>query len=203
MSANRRYEAIVFDAFGTLVRVGTRLSPYRKLQKVMAGYGRPIHPDDAIMMMTTETGLAGIAQRCGVKLPASELVPIEEDLYRELSTISLFDDALTAIARARSEGLRIAICSNLATPYGAVVTALLPKLDTYAWSFRVGAVKPAPRIYAHVTESLGCAPSKILFVGDSLAADVVGPRAAGMDAIHLDRESRAEGSIRGLEALFG
>lgn len=204
MNADRDVQAVVFDAFGTLVRIGTRLGPYRALQKVMANYGRPIQSDDAVMMMTTETGLAGIVQRCGVRVPVSKLAPIEEDLYRELSTIRLFDDAITAIIRVRRRGMKIAICSNLAAPYGAVVTALLPRFDAYAWSFRVGAVKPDPRMYAYVAEAVGCAPSRILFVGDTVAADVAGPRAAGMTALHLDRgaETRRDDSLKGLDELF-
>lgn len=204
MNADRDVQAVVFDAFGTLVRIGTRLGPYRALQKVMADYGRPIQPDDAVMMMTAETGLAGIVQRCGVTVPVSELAPIEENLYRELSTIRLFDDATAAVMRARRRGLKIAICSNLAAPYGAVVMALLPQFDAYAWSFRVGTVKPDPHMYAYVAGALGCAPSRILFVGDTVAADVTGPRAAGMTALHLDRgpQTRLDGSLKGLDELF-
>ena len=186
------------------MRIGTRYGPYRKLQKVMTDYGRAIQPDDAIMMMTADTGLAGIVQRCGLTIPVSALAPIEEDLYRELATIRLFDDAITTILRARSERLKIASCSNLAAPYGAVVTALLPGLDAYAWSFRVGAVKPDPRIYVYVAETLGCAPSSMVFVGDTVAADVEGPRAVGMATVHLDRAAgtRIGGTIKALDELF-
>ncbi|QOC93850.1 HAD family hydrolase [Micromonospora craniellae] len=46
-----------------------------------------------------------------------------------------------------------------------------------------GTVKPNPRFYAKVAEAAGSAPAKIVFVGDTLAKDVTGPRASGMRAV--------------------
>lgn len=47
-------------------------------------------------------------------------------------------------------------------------------------------MKPQVEIYRLVCRRLGVEPSQVLFVGDSLEADVQGPHAAGLFAIHID-----------------
>jgi putative hydrolase of the HAD superfamily len=51
----------------------------------------------------------------------------------------------------------------------------------------LGCAKPDPRAYAGVADSLTLAPAEILFVGDEPHADVVGPRAAGMQTVWVNR----------------
>jgi putative hydrolase of the HAD superfamily len=50
----------------------------------------------------------------------------------------------------------------------------------------VGVAKPDPRIFASAVDALGVEPERILYVGDSVANDVVGARAAGLHPLHLD-----------------
>jgi FMN hydrolase / 5-amino-6-(5-phospho-D-ribitylamino)uracil phosphatase len=51
----------------------------------------------------------------------------------------------------------------------------------------LGYAKPDPRAYAVVAETLTLKPAEILFVGDEPNADVVGPRAAGMQTVWVNR----------------
>jgi putative hydrolase of the HAD superfamily len=51
----------------------------------------------------------------------------------------------------------------------------------------LGCAKPDPRAYAGIAESLTLKPAEILFVGDEPNADVVGPRAAGMQTVWVNR----------------
>jgi putative hydrolase of the HAD superfamily len=55
----------------------------------------------------------------------------------------------------------------------------------------LGFAKPDLRAYAALAEALTLAPSEILFVGDEPHADVVGPRAAGMRTVWVNRAGRA------------
>ena len=41
-------------------------------------------------------------------------------------------------------------------------------------------------IYARVLDGLQIEPSRVLFVGDTPLADIEGPRAAGVKAVHVD-----------------
>lgn len=89
----------------------------------------------------------------------------------------------------RERGLKLALCSNLADPYAAPILAQLGlPLDCYAWSFQVGAIKPDPRIYAYVLRQLGCTAEEVLFVGDSVEADLAGPASIGMRVQLIQRQ---------------
>lgn len=52
----------------------------------------------------------------------------------------------------------------------------------------IGFAKPDPRAYHHVCSQLNRLPSAVLHVGDRHDLDVVAARAAGLGAVHLDRE---------------
>jgi putative hydrolase of the HAD superfamily len=47
--------------------------------------------------------------------------------------------------------------------------------------------KPDPRAFAPLGEQLGVAPDTIMYVGDSVTADVEGALASGLQAVWLDR----------------
>lgn len=90
----------------------------------------------------------------------------------------------------RRRGLTLAICSNWDWDlHDAVASAgLTGEFDVVISSAWVGARKPHPRIYSHTLDQLGVAPTEVLFVGDTWACDVDGPRAAGMHTVYLRRE---------------
>ena len=52
-------------------------------------------------------------------------------------------------------------------PYGKIFSSLLPPLDTYAWSYEVGVIKPGPKIYQSLIDQLRCQTSEVLFIGDT------------------------------------
>jgi putative hydrolase of the HAD superfamily len=51
----------------------------------------------------------------------------------------------------------------------------------------LGCAKPDPRAYTRLAELLTLNPAEILFVGDDPHADVVGPRAVGMQTVWVNR----------------
>ncbi|HEV7609708.1 MAG TPA: HAD family hydrolase [Steroidobacteraceae bacterium] len=73
----------------------------------------------------------------------------------------------------------------------------------------LGCAKPDPRAYARLADSLTLKPAEILFVGDEPHADVVGPRAAGMQTVWVNRGGvvwpaalpAADACITGLDGL--
>lgn len=68
-------------------------------------------------------------------------------------------------------------------------------------SSEVGADKPHPGIYEHALAQCGIAPADALMVGDEWEADVLGPRRAGMRALHIERPRQDLRAL--LEALKG
>ncbi|WP_371234442.1 HAD family hydrolase [Pseudomonas sp. QE6] len=182
-----RIQAVVFDVFGTLLRIGLRKKPYLQLMKLAREQGRKPLPDDARMLMTEELGLLGAAERLGLAVATSMLTELEHDLFTELSSVELFPDATPAIRMLQDAGVRVAACSNLAAPYAIPAKLLLPNLDAYCWSFIAGTIKPEPRIYRQVALQLGCPLDSIAMIGDTLEADCLGPRRSGIRGFHLSR----------------
>ncbi|WP_242001332.1 HAD family hydrolase [Achromobacter spanius] len=59
--------------------------------------------------------------------------------------------------------------------------------DFCAWSYEASAVKPQPEIYQYLCDGIGCRPEEVLMIGDTIEADMVGPRKFGMHGYHLNR----------------
>lgn len=77
-------------------------------------------------------------------------------------------------------------------PYGSPLVACLPSTpDALVLSYEVGLAKPAPAIFHLVCERLSFAAQEILFVGDTQSADIDGPRAIGMPAMHISEFTKS------------
>lgn len=189
--------AVLFDVYGTLVRIGERRAPFRALLTRMEAAGRARQAGDAAAIMSRRLDLAGAAALLGADLSAPELAALERDLQTELASVRLFSDAPAVLQALAARGLKFGLCSNLAAPYAAPVLGLLPPLDAYAWSFEVGAIKPEPAIYAHACRQLDCEPGQVLMVGDTPEADLHGPRRFGMRSLLLRREGPKAGDEPG------
>lgn len=181
--------AVVFDVYGTLLRIGERRHPFRQLMKVLRSQGRQPQTDDARILMTNDVGITGAAALLNAKLSLAELGRLENDIFRELASVSLYDDSLAALEKIKNAGLKIGLCSNLAAPYAVPAHLLLPRVDAYAWSFEVGAIKPEVAIYKHISKKLNCSPSSIVMIGDTYEADVIGPSNADLKGYHLQRSA--------------
>jgi HAD superfamily hydrolase (TIGR01509 family) len=185
-------KAILFDVYGTLVDIRDKRAPFRRLLQIGAGQGRLPDGRDADIIMGQPVGLPEAAARLGICLSEGERERLEGDLRAELASIAPFADTLPTLQALKQRGFKLGLCSNLAQDYAAPVLALLPfALDAHVWSFDAAAIKPEPSIYAQACRALGCAPGEVLMVGDTLEADVDGPRAFGMQALLLDRKRRA------------
>lgn len=150
----------IFDAFGTVVRIGHRTNPYRQLLREGIKQGRRPHPGDAHLIMTLNLDLRGVAEHLGIQPSQSRMDEIETDLKAELDSIEAYPDAIQAIAMLQERGVALGICSNLAKTYGAAMKRLFPGMDAYAFSFEVGAAKLDPRIYQALLENIGAKPGQ-------------------------------------------
>lgn len=90
----------------------------------------------------------------------------------------------------------MAICSNLAHPYGIVIDQLLPDFNfIQCLSYEVGYIKPDKEMYEWITKHTGTMPSESLFVGDTLLADYEGPKRFGFQARHLVRRGHSSKEV--------
>lgn len=186
-------QAILLDAFGTILQMRNGKHPYRHLLKEGLRQGRHPRPDDVHLLMTLNGGLALAAEHLGIAVAPSRLAEIEEILEQEISSIEAFPDALEAVALLQEHGRQIAVCSNLAFPYGPAVKRLLPTLEVFGFSFEIGVTKPDPLIYRTTCQMLGVEPigiageNRVIMIGDSLRCDCYGPRVVGITGIRLTR----------------
>ncbi|MEW1960041.1 HAD family hydrolase [Kineococcus sp. NPDC059986] len=101
-----------------------------------------------------------------------------------------FDDVEDALAAVAAAGLRVALLTN------GVPEQQHAKLDALGLTGRVGPVltagelglaKPRPEVFLAACAAVDADPARTLHVGDDHPVDVVGARAAGLRAVHLDR----------------
>jgi HAD superfamily hydrolase (TIGR01509 family) len=95
--------------------------------------------------------------------------------------------------RLRAAGLRLGVVSNSDGRVEAALTAagLRDCFEVVIDSALFGAEKPDPAIFRAALEALGVAPEEALYVGDLYEVDVLGARAAGIEAILLLPETAA------------
>lgn len=179
---------VIFDAFGTLVKIHEGSHPYRQILKLGIQQGRRPQPDDAIALMTNPWGLAEAAKHLGIAVDTHLLEDIQGQLDAELKNISAYPDGLEAVSLLQDAGFKVAVCSNLAQPYATAIERLYPSLDGYSYSFEVGAVKPEFEIYQDACRQICLQPAMIDMVGDSQRSDQTGPTEFGMRGWYLDRE---------------
>jgi HAD superfamily hydrolase (TIGR01549 family) len=184
-------KAILFDVYGTLVEIDDKRAPFSQLIDIGVRQGRQPSDKDAGIIMGQPVGLREAAELFGIRLTDADRERLESELSAELASIAPFADTLPALRELKNRGFKLGLCSNLALDYAAPIVSVLPfALDAYVWSFDTGAIKPDPVIYAHACRQLSCAPGEVLMVGDTVEADVEGPRAFGMQALWLDRTQR-------------
>jgi putative hydrolase of the HAD superfamily len=210
-----RYEAVLFDALGTLVRLEP---PWPLLAGVLASrYGIEISQEQARDAMRAEmtyylehhiegrdrVTLEQLRTRCAAVL-GEALPDVSRRLTRaELTDVLLeslrfvpFPDAATALGSLRALGIRAAVVSNWDCSLGGLLggLGLGGLLDAVVTSAEAGARKPERRIFEVALEALRCRPERAIFVGDSLDIDIAGGRAAGIRSVLIDRAASAPGS---------
>jgi FMN phosphatase YigB (HAD superfamily) len=189
---------VLFDAFGTLLKIPRGRHPYRQIIKEGIRQGRRPQPDDLRLIMTHDLTLAQAAEQFGINIHPQLMADIRGDLEADLNSIEPFEDGLRAVETLQAEGLNVAIASNLAAPYSHPIRRLYPTVDSYGFSFAIGAMKPDPFFYRATCELLGADTSdyfgnnKVAMIGDSEKCDRDGPRAVGIRGFLLNRQGHKD-----------
>jgi putative hydrolase of the HAD superfamily len=210
-STSAPLSAIFFDAGNTLLRMnyaaiaerlealGRRVSP-AALQR--AEWRARVRLDDDLFARrspdaSTETGsthgryLRYLLEEAGAADDALVRAMTEWRLTynRPVGPWNVADpDADAALALAREAGVRTAVISNSNGSIRGLLESLglARRLDFVIDSGEVGVEKPDPRIFQLALARAGITPAEAVYVGDLYSIDVVGARAAGMDALLID-----------------
>lgn len=189
---------VVFDLYGTLIQFGVQQHPYRTILTWARENGRKPRPDDARLLMTTDGSPEQAFELLDIYPPEKLIRQFRINVARELDSLVLFDDVIPTLSRLSQAGLRLAVCSNLAKPYGAAIDGLLPQFDLLrCLSYQAGFIKPEPEIYEWLLESSGLTKESIIFVGDNKIADYEGPSGFGFNAFHLVRGAKSDAQTIG------
>lgn len=208
-----RTRGVIFDFYGTLVRMVAPLPPShasvfdrRGLGAHAARWGDqwsvgPADGEEHAAHSVSEHAyhswelerLKTRARGCGVPAEQLDGLAAELDAATKDMRLQAYADVRGTLADLRGRGLTVALCSNWFWDLeGAVAAAGLDGLfDVVVTSARAGARKPHPLIYRTALRGCGLRAEETLFVGDAWGPDVEGPLAAGMRAAHLCRTDAA------------
>jgi putative hydrolase of the HAD superfamily len=154
------------------------------------------HTTEAAQAMERATGNDG--ERAAVYLealfrysgvPADRMPEVREcleQLHRERHLwCSVHERTHESLRRLRAAGLRLGIVSNSdgRVEEALAASGLRDYFEVVMDSSLVGVEKPDPKIFRAALDALGVAPEEALYVGDLYEVDVVGARAAGMEAV--------------------
>ena len=105
----------------------------------------------------------------------------------------LEDDAHPTLQALRTQGYKLGLISNTGDDTNVQTLVdrdeLRPYFDVIITSAAQGIRKPNPRIFRIALEHWGISPSQAAMVGDSLGADILGARNAGLYSIWVTRRA--------------
>jgi len=200
--------AVLLDFYGTLAHAVSWGPPYRD---VLASHGYELHDDvraaygDNSVDGTEHvehsqsrdhyeawrlSRLESMLRDCGVGDDDVGRLAGELRVASRSFELASYPEVPAVLAELRSRGLTTVVCSNWDWDLDRAIeqTGLTDLLDVQVTSARAGARKPHPRIFEHTLEVVGLCPADALFVGDSWHADVEGPLAVGISAVHVQRD---------------
>lgn len=109
-------------------------------------------------------------------------------LYVE--TRSTYDDVHFFLKKMKALGYKVMIVSNVPDHYMALGSLerlrLIDYVDDILTSAYLGIRKPHPLIYITAMKRLGT--SKVVFIGNDVESDVLGPLSVGIPVIHIARD---------------
>lgn len=150
--------------------------------------GRKPSAKDSTIIMSHAVDIEQLALLFDKVISAELLKEINSDLEFELNSIELYEDTISTLKNLKELGFKIALCSNLAMPYGERLRVLLPILfDLVVFSYEVGSIKPEQQIYEVIQSHFACEMADMLFIGDHPLLDVETPISLGMAAMLIER----------------
>jgi FMN phosphatase YigB (HAD superfamily) len=150
-----------------------------------------------------EATLAAAGKRAALALP--DPAAVAEALWRTVPDSAVDPAAAGAVQSLHQSGYGLILACNTQRPLQhrretLADAGLADCFSAFVVSSELGVGKPDPAFYAAVADAgrarTGCGPGDILFVGDSLDRDVIGPLTYGMRAVLVAPGRRPAGLPR-------
>jgi putative hydrolase of the HAD superfamily len=212
-----RYQAVLFDAFGTLFELDDPFGRLHRGIRDRLGLDRSA-PDVEAAFLAEATyfaahcheavdaaALHALNVHCaGIVVERLELlIPPEQALETLGDSIAyrLFDDVAPTLAELDRRRVRSAVVSNWDYNLESVLAQLGVAFDVVVTSAATGSSKPDPAPFREALDRLGIRPGQALHVGDTPEADGEGAREAGIDVRIIDRNGGGPGTIARLTEI--
>jgi putative hydrolase of the HAD superfamily len=189
-----RFEAVVFDLFGTLVPEFSKKDFFQSVREMarvldadpdtfeVAWIGSALERQTG-RFATVEDNVRHICASLGLE-PADGALAEALDLRLELYRTWFFPrrGALETLMELKGRGYPIALISMCAPDAPAMwrTSALAPFVDVEVFSSETGLRKPDPAIYRRATDGLGVEPAGCVYCGDGAYGELAGAQAVGM-----------------------
>ncbi|MGI5835613.1 MAG: HAD family hydrolase [Chloroflexota bacterium] len=202
--------AVLFDAGDTLIQMPR--NPALTLQEVCRQWGLVVSLEDAgrayrrseryysLHYLTYKGDLGEFWRRfhgeallsLGIDDPTGEQADYLSHVFGKEGVWAAFPEAASVCQQLQTMGMKLAVVSNGPNNTSDLLAqcGLLHYFDLVVASQALGIQKPDPRIFSFALDRLGVSPQEALFVGDLYEVDVVGARAAGIDAVMIDRHGK-------------
>ena len=208
----RRFDAVVFDLFGTLVPEYRRDEFYASVDAAARVLGADVgafreawnHTAPARQAgawMSMEAGLRALCRTLGVAEPEDRtldmaLAPRAEMYARKFHPRP---GAVETLRELKARAYPIALVSMCApdTPALWRASPLAPYADVTIFSSETGLRKPDPEIFLAATDALAVPPERCLYCGDGAYRELTGAEAVGMTSYLIrDRDLPPEDALR-------
>lgn len=193
-----KYDAIIFDLFGTLVdnfsseefnRVLSEMAEllHAPQEEFMHMWQVDTWPQRAIgLLSTAEAAIEYVCHSLGISV-GDTLVrsAAEKRLDFTRRTVVPRHDTIETLNQLKLMGYKIGLISDCTAEVPLLwhTTPLAALINAPIFSCSVGFKKPDPRIYRLASEQLGVAPERCLYVGDGGSYELTGAINAGMQAL--------------------
>ena len=119
---------------------------------------------------------------------ADQLGRAELDILSE--RIKTYPHIYGVINTLHRRGYKTGLLSNCTHPWEEIAASLgvWTYFDAQAFSYKVGMVKPDPRIFLEVCKTLGVEPKQVAFVGDGGDDEMEGAKKVGMKTLLVEHE---------------
>jgi len=201
-----KYQAVIFDLFGTLVDI-YRYEEYQSVLRQMASvltvsfdafrrlWSETTYERNTGVIRTIEANIEYICKKLRVSagdMKVSLATKIRYDFVA--NTMRPRQDTIYVLSHLQSQGLKIGLISNCSpeTPLIWKETPFTPLFDVAVFSSSVGVKKPDPHIYRLATEQLATKPENCLYIGDGDSQELTGALQVGMHPVLIrvpDEES--------------
>ncbi|PWR16960.1 haloacid dehalogenase [Micromonospora sicca] len=191
-----RFQAVLFDFFGTLTRSVQRGAAHRWTAELLGCpsdtlvevLDRTYYQRASGLLGSAEATLRWVCDQAGVHPSDLAVRAAVASRHRAVrADTRLRDEAVPVLAGLRQRGVRTGLISDCTHELPAFLPqlAIAPLLDVRVFSVQLGRCKPDPALYLAACRRLELAPADCLYVGDGGSQELTGAQRAGMTAARL------------------